>query len=280
MVDELTPEGPRRTLVRREGHGAGRSGRCSDPRLPCSRRCRPARRDRRHHEARRGDGDARRHDRDRRPGHFQRMHQVSKAGRRPAAMLFADLESSSPLARRLSTASYFALGRRLARAADQCVIDAGGLVGRHVGDGVVAFFLAETAGSESAAARACITAARALREAMARRRRPQRPRRPRTSCCASACIGARPSTSARSRPADAPRSPRSATRSTRRRASRPARPAAARSPRRTSSSASSPTTRPRSTSTPTTSPTPRSATSPTATEKARRDAPAIAVCEV
>jgi class 3 adenylate cyclase len=99
--------------------------------------------------------------------HFERMQQVAKAGRRPAAILFADLESSSPLARRLSTASYFTLGRRLARAADQCVIDAGGLVGRHVGDGVVAFFLAETAGSESAAARACIEAARALRSAMA-----------------------------------------------------------------------------------------------------------------
>src|SRR5205085_4313398 len=41
------------------------------------------------------------------------------------------------------------------------------LVGRHVGDGVVAFFLAETAGSESAAARACIAAARALRAALA-----------------------------------------------------------------------------------------------------------------
>ena len=35
-------------------------------------------------------------------------------------------------------------------------MDGGGLVGRHVGDGVGAFFLAETAGSESAAARACI----------------------------------------------------------------------------------------------------------------------------
>lgn len=32
--------------------------------------------------------------------------------------------------------------------------DAAGLVGRHVGDGVVAFFLAETSGSEPAAARA------------------------------------------------------------------------------------------------------------------------------
>lgn len=98
--------------------------------------------------------------------HFRRMMQVSTPARRPAAVLFADLEASSPLARRLSTASYFALDRRLVRAADRCVVDAGGLVGRHVGDGVTAFFLAETAGSESAAARACISAARALREAV------------------------------------------------------------------------------------------------------------------
>jgi class 3 adenylate cyclase len=98
--------------------------------------------------------------------HFERMEQVARPGRRPAALLFADLEASSPLSRRLSTASYFALGRRIARAADRCVIDAGGLVGRHAGDGVVAFFLAETAGSESAAAHGCIQAAHALREAM------------------------------------------------------------------------------------------------------------------
>ena len=100
-------------------------------------------------------------------GHFARMHSVARPGRRPAAILFADLEASSPLARRLSTASYFALARRLTRAADQCVVDAGGLVGRHVGDGVVAFFLAMNVGSESAAARACIDAARALRSAAA-----------------------------------------------------------------------------------------------------------------
>jgi class 3 adenylate cyclase len=93
--------------------------------------------------------------------HFQRMQQVAKSARRPAAILFADLEASSPRARRLSTASYFALGRRLTRAADQCVVDAGGLVGRHVGDGIVAFFPTESAGSESAAARGCIEAARA-----------------------------------------------------------------------------------------------------------------------
>jgi class 3 adenylate cyclase len=98
---------------------------------------------------------------------FELMQRVSKAGRRPAAILFADLEGSSALARRLSTASYFAVGRRLIRAADSCVVEAGGLVGRHVGDGVVAFFLVETAGSESAAARSCIEAARTLRTTLA-----------------------------------------------------------------------------------------------------------------
>jgi len=99
-------------------------------------------------------------------GHFDRMEQVVRPRRRAAALLFADLESSAALSRRLSTPGYFSLVRRMTRAADQCVIDAGGLVGRHVGDGVAAFLLAETAGSESAAARTCIQAARALREAM------------------------------------------------------------------------------------------------------------------
>lgn len=101
------------------------------------------------------------------PGHLERMQAVEHPDRRPAAILMADLEASSPLARRLSTASYFAFGRRWVRAADECVVDAGGIVGRHAGDGIVAFFLAETIGSESAAARACIIAARALRDALA-----------------------------------------------------------------------------------------------------------------
>jgi class 3 adenylate cyclase len=99
--------------------------------------------------------------------HFELMQRVSEARRRPAAILFADLEGSSALARRLSTSSYFSVGRRLVRAADAAVINAGGLVGRHVGDGIVAFFPTEAAGSESAAARSCIAAARTLRAALA-----------------------------------------------------------------------------------------------------------------
>ena len=98
--------------------------------------------------------------------HLERMRVVERPDRRPAAILMADLEASSPLARHLSTAQYFAFGRRLVRAADRCIIDAGGIVGRHAGDGVVAFFLADTTGSESAAARACITAARTLRDTL------------------------------------------------------------------------------------------------------------------
>ena len=67
-----------------------------------------------------------------------------------------------------------------------------------------------------------------------RRRDAEQPRCRATSSCASACTGDPPSTSGRSRPADAPRSPHSATRSTRRLASRPAQPAGARSPPRRS----------------------------------------------
>ena len=99
-------------------------------------------------------------------GHLERMRLVERPDRRPTAILMADLEASSPLARRLSTAQYFEFGRRLVRAVDQCVIDEGGIVGRHAGDGVTAFFLAETYGSESAAARSCIAASRALRAAL------------------------------------------------------------------------------------------------------------------
>ena len=96
--------------------------------------------------------------------HLERMRVIEAPDRHPAAILMADLDASSPLGRHLSTAQYFAFGRRLLRTADRCVIDAGGIVGRHAGDGVVAFFLADTTGSESAAARGCITAARNLRE--------------------------------------------------------------------------------------------------------------------
>lgn len=95
---------------------------------------------------------------------FERMLRLLQPARRSCAMLFADLDSSTLLARRLSTHAYFALVRRLTFRADRSVVDRGGIIGKHVGDGITAFFLAESAESESAAARACIESARALRE--------------------------------------------------------------------------------------------------------------------
>ena len=90
------------------------------------------------------------------------MLRLLQPARRPTALLFADLASSSALSRRLSSRDYFTLIRRLASRADRSAVRAGGIVGKHAGDGITAFFLAETYGSESAAARACIEAARAM----------------------------------------------------------------------------------------------------------------------
>jgi class 3 adenylate cyclase len=100
------------------------------------------------------------------PEVLDRIEKVTRAKRRSVALLFADLDGSTALAARLPSATYFALSRRLIRAADKCIVDAGGIVGRHVGDGVVAFFPAETFTTESAAVVACIAAARNIRAAI------------------------------------------------------------------------------------------------------------------
>ena len=60
--------------------------------------------------------------------HLDRLRSVEHPDRRPAGILMADVEGSSLLARRLSTAQYFVFGRRFVRTADQCVIDAGGII--------------------------------------------------------------------------------------------------------------------------------------------------------
>lgn len=94
---------------------------------------------------------------------FERLVSLIVPGQRPGAIMFGDLESSTSLARRLPSSVYFSLIRSLSLEIDKVVVDAGGVVGKHVGDGVTAFFLSETyGGSDSDAARACIEAARAV----------------------------------------------------------------------------------------------------------------------
>jgi class 3 adenylate cyclase len=98
---------------------------------------------------------------------FERMSRLIEPRRREAAVLFADVEGSTDRSRRLPSPRYFAAIRDLNNAIDDTILEQGGIVGKHAGDGVSAFFLAEQLGSASAAARAAITAARGIAAAAA-----------------------------------------------------------------------------------------------------------------
>lgn len=96
---------------------------------------------------------------------FERMDRVSEPGRRPAAILFADLEASGVVSRHLSSRGYFELIRDLTDLIDTEVVARSGITGKHAGDGGSALFLAaDFDGSESGAAQAAIAAALAIRE--------------------------------------------------------------------------------------------------------------------
>lgn len=59
---------------------------------------------------------------------FERQLRLTRPTRQPAAILFADLEGSTALSRRMSAADYFALLRRLIHRVDTRVMEAGGIV--------------------------------------------------------------------------------------------------------------------------------------------------------
>ena len=93
----------------------------------------------------------------------ERMAELVEPAPRSAALLFADIEGSGVLSRHISSAAYFRLIRALRAGFDAAVGQFGGVLGKHAGDGVTALFLTEQLGSDSAAARAAIEGARALR---------------------------------------------------------------------------------------------------------------------
>ena len=93
---------------------------------------------------------------------FARMARLADPGRRRAAILFADLQSSTDLSRRLPSAAYFRLVRAATTAIDDVIVRRLGIVGKHAGDGVTAFFFEDDLGSVSRAARAAVEAAREL----------------------------------------------------------------------------------------------------------------------
>jgi class 3 adenylate cyclase len=94
---------------------------------------------------------------------FERMAALVEPARHTAAVLFADLQGSGSLSRRLPSAAYFELVRDLTTAMDRVVLERRGIVGKHAGDGVTAFFLADQFDTASAAAAAAIEAAHEVR---------------------------------------------------------------------------------------------------------------------
>ena len=93
---------------------------------------------------------------------YERMADLAAPRPRAVAILFADLEASGALSRNASSANYFALIQALISSIDAIVVGQRGIVGKHAGDGVTAFFLSDQTGSASAAARAALEAGRTI----------------------------------------------------------------------------------------------------------------------
>ena len=93
-----------------------------------------------------------------------RMAELADPGRHAAAVVFVDLQGSSALSRRLPTAAYFDVIRRISTEFDRLTANGAGLVGKHVGDGMTAFFLAEHCGDPAAAAACALRTVRALQD--------------------------------------------------------------------------------------------------------------------
>lgn len=93
---------------------------------------------------------------------FARMARLAAPGRRAAVVLFADLEGSGDIARGLSGAAYFRLISELTERIDRAVVARAGIIGKHAGDGLTAFFVVDDLGSPSGAVRAALEAARSI----------------------------------------------------------------------------------------------------------------------
>jgi class 3 adenylate cyclase len=92
-------------------------------------------------------------------GMFERMARLADPGRREAAIVFADIQASGELSRHLSSAAYFRLVQTLFSDLDRVVYEAKGIVGKHAGDGLSAFFLSEDCGTREDASQAALDAA-------------------------------------------------------------------------------------------------------------------------
>jgi class 3 adenylate cyclase len=90
---------------------------------------------------------------------YERMARLVDPRSRQAAILFCDLQSSGRLSRQLPSITYFRLMRELWTGIDQALADNTGIVGKHAGDGAVAFFLVDDLDTPSRAAAAALRTA-------------------------------------------------------------------------------------------------------------------------
>jgi len=74
---------------------------------------------------------------------FERMIHLVEPGPRKCAILFADLEGSTLLSRKLSSRAFFELLTSFSKGVDDIIVSQEGIVGYHAGDGVNAFFVAD-----------------------------------------------------------------------------------------------------------------------------------------
>jgi class 3 adenylate cyclase len=95
---------------------------------------------------------------------YERMARLIEPAPRQAAILFCDLHQSGRLSRMMPSVAYFKLVRQLWTGIDAAVADETGIIGKHAGDGAVAYFLVEDLGSPSTAAAAAVRAARKVHE--------------------------------------------------------------------------------------------------------------------
>ncbi len=98
---------------------------------------------------------------------YERMARLVEPSPHQAALLFCDMHESGVISRRLPSAAYFKLVRRLWTGIDDVIATETGIVGKHAGDGASAYFLVDDLGNESATVAAAIRAARRIHEVSA-----------------------------------------------------------------------------------------------------------------
>ena len=90
---------------------------------------------------------------------YERMAELVTPSRKQAAILFVDVEGTGALSRKMPTAAYFALMRRIGTCIDKAIAKHRGVIGKHSGDGATAFFLVDHLGSASKACAEAVAAA-------------------------------------------------------------------------------------------------------------------------